>query len=263
MLVHAAFTPHTPLLLPSIGKENVKRLQATTDAMKRIAEDLYVASPETIVIVSAHSAMHPSAFSVNLHDAYEVDLSEFGDLGTAREFLPDIALIDTMQRSLRRHQQPLTLDSDAALDYGTAVPLLLLTENLRNVRIVPISYSGLDAKAHFTFGRALKHVLADSSKRIALIASGDLSHALSSEAPAGHKPEGEQFDRAVRQALEQHSASALLTLDPAVVEAASECAYRPLLVFLGALERTHVDPEVLSYESPFGVGYLAAQFHVR
>ncbi len=262
MIVFAAFMPHSPLLLPVIGKEHRKRLKLTLEAMKTLAEHLYTAMPETVVILSSHSTMHETAFSINLHDEYVTDLSRFGDLGTKGEFLPDLALMDAIQRSLRRADQPMTLDSDAALDHGTAVPLLLLTERLPEIRIVPISYSGLDAKAHAAFGRALRDVLEASPRRIAVIASGDLSHALSNKAPAGFHKEGKIFDDSVREAIVDSSLSRLLSLEPESVKTAAECAWRPLLIFLGLLEEKHGRPEILSYEAPFGVGLLVAQIHL-
>lgn len=262
MIVFAAFTPHTPLMLPPIGKDARDRLQKTISAMGRLGDELYAAMPDTIVVISAHATQHDKAFSANLHDQYRVDLREFGDLTTAREFQPDLSLIDAMQRSVRRAGIPFTLDSDARLDYGSAVPLVMLAEPLRSVRIVPVSYGGLGPKEHHAFGRALKDVFSARRERIAVIASGDLAHCLTSDAPAGFRPEGAAFDEATKQAVEAGSGSALLSLDPELVERAAECAYRPLLVLFGILENVRTRPEVLSYEAPFGVGYLVAQFHL-
>jgi len=259
MIVFAAFTPHTPLLLPPIGKESLQKMSSTADAMDRLGDELRAAKPDTIVIVSAHATQHDGAFSANLHDSYLVDLRDFGDLTTTAEFEPNLSLIDAIQRSVRHERIPFTLDSDATLDYGTAVPLVALDAK---AQIVPISYSNLSPKDHFAFGKALKDVLANRKERIAVIASGDLSHALTSDAPAGYRPEGEIFDAAVRQAVVQASASQLLTLEEEVVEKAEECAYRPLLVLFGILDQVPAEPEVLSYEHPFGVGYLVAQFHL-
>jgi aromatic ring-opening dioxygenase LigB subunit len=262
MIVFAAHVPHTPLMLPAIGKEHRKRLRDTLDGMERLEEELYASQPDVIVLISSHSIQHDTTFSINLHDEFIVDLKEFGDLTTANTFEPDLDLIDKIQRSLRRGQQPLTLDSDAVLDYGCAVPLVLLSEHLPNVKILPISFSGLGPKEHHTFGRMLKDVLAVSNKRVAVISSGDLSHCLSTTAPGGFKKEGEEFDSYVTKAVEQASASNLLTLEPEFVQIASECAYRPLLIMFGILDGIQVAPEILSYEAPFGVGYLVAQFHL-
>jgi MEMO1 family protein len=260
MIVFAAFTPHTPLLVPTAGQGD--KLSRSIEAMRRLSEELYAAAPDTIVVLSSHGEDGAEAFSANLHDPYAAGLAAFGDHSPPKTFAPDLAFIDAMQRSLRRSSVPFTLDSAAELDHGAAVPLLLLTEPLPSVRIVPVSFSGLSPKDHLAFGRALKDVALHSPRRIALIASGDLSHALSSAAPAGYRPEGEEFDRLVRQAVEHVSSSQLLQMPALLVATAAECAYRPLLMLFGALEGLRVRPEILAYESPFGVGYLTAQFHL-
>ena len=53
-----------------------------------------------------------------------------------------------------------------------------------------------------------------------------------------------------------------MKLDRLIVKEAKQCAYLPLLVLMGILEDISVRPEELSYEMPFGVGYLNAQFHL-
>jgi hypothetical protein len=37
---------------------------------------------------------------------------------------------------------------------------------------------------------------------------------------------------------------------------------RPVVILLGALNGLKVKPKILSYEGPFGVGYLVAYFEV-
>lgn len=262
MIGFSAFTPHSPLMLAPIGKDAQARMHATLAAMERLKGELSAARAETIVVISAHAIRHEEAFSVNLHDEYLVDLRDFGDLTTSREFLPNLSLVDAIQRAVRRAGIPFTLDSEARLDYGSAVPLAVLTSSRSPVRIVPVSYSGLGPKEHYAFGRALKDVLSARRERIAVIASGDLAHCLTSDAPAGFRPEGAVFDLAAQGAVESGSASSLLSLDPKMVDRASECAYRPLLVLFGIMDHVRTRPEVLSYEAPFGVGYLVAQFHL-
>jgi len=262
MLVFAAFTPHTPLLLPNIGKEHREKLQGTIRAMDHLRDELYAAHPDTIVVLSTHSGRHEDAFAINLHDTYIASLREFGDMESMREFAPDMSLVDRLQRHARRLGLPITLNSFSELDHGTSVPLLLLTEEMKDVKILPIAHSELEPKDHMAFGAALKEVVMDSSRRVAIIASGDLSHCLTSEAPSGYKKEGEVFDEYFREAIESFSASKLIAMDPDTITAAEECAYRPLLMLMGALEHMNVRPETLAYEAPFGVGYLTVQFHL-
>lgn len=262
MIVFAAFLPHTPLLTETVGKEHRKKLKKTVAAVQKLADGLAASRPDTLVIISAHPTRHADAFSINVHDPYRTDLSRFGDMGAERAFRPDLRLIDAIQRPLRRQGVPVTLDTDHALDHGASVPLLLLAERLPNIRVVPVTYAGLDAKAHVEFGRALKEVLAASPSRIAVVASGDLSHALTPASPEGERPEGKVFDAAAKHAVETCGLSQLLAMDPVQVEAAAECAYRPLLILLTLLEKTAAEPELLAYEAPFGVGLLTARFHL-
>ena len=53
-----------------------------------------------------------------------------------------------------------------------------------------------------------------------------------------------------------------LYYDEDFVEAAGECGYRSILILLGALDSLDLKPEILSYEGPFGVGYLVANYHL-
>ncbi|MBI4714070.1 AmmeMemoRadiSam system protein B [Candidatus Uhrbacteria bacterium] len=261
MLNFAAFTPHSPLLIDTIGKDNINQLAQTRFAIQKLSDELQKMKPDVILLISSHSFMHEEAFSINLHDEYIVEFKEFGDLSTSKNFLPDLELISAIQRETRKESIPFVLESHVSLDYGSGVPLFLLCNEWKP-RLVPVSYSGTDRKQHMAFGRILKDIVYQSKKRIAVIASGDLSHSLSSEAPMGFAQEGKEFDEMIKLAIEQLSSYQLLSFDEKQVEKASECALRPLLILFGIIERMKVRPEIHSYEAPFGVGYLVAQFHI-
>ncbi len=261
MICFAAFTPHSPLLIDSIGKENIKQLSKTREAMKKLSDDLKASHPDIILVVSSHSSMHKNAFTLNLHDQYVVEFHEFGDLSTSMEFGPDLELISAIQSEARKQSIPFVLESHASLDYGCGVPLFLLSDEIKP-RLVPVSYSGTDRKQHVAFGRLLNDVMQQSHKRIAVLASGDLSHSLSSDAPMGFREEGKEFDDMIVRAIEHKSISKLLSFDEERLEKASECALRPMLILFGIIDQLKVRAENLSYEAPFGVGYLVAQFHI-
>ncbi|MDP2631331.1 MAG: AmmeMemoRadiSam system protein B [Candidatus Uhrbacteria bacterium] len=263
MLVFAAFTPHSPLLLPSINKTQMDKVEKTTSAMQELADELYASHPDVIVHISEHPTIYPDAFSINLSDPYKFDLSSLGDLGITRTFRPDIMLIDRLQRSLRAESQPITLTTDYALHYASAVPLLLLTKELPNVQLVPISFSELPPKDHFHFGQALKDMIFASDKRIAVIASGDMSHALTSNAPADFHKDGQIYDDKIQEIIAQRNSAGLLSLSPEIVANAKETSYLPLAIFFGLLDKVSMTPQILSYEAPFGVGYLTVNFVLK
>lgn len=262
MICFAAITPHTPLLIPGVGKENLEKLESTATAMKSLEGELYASHPDSLMIISSHATQHKDAFSLNLHDEYFIDFKDFGDLATSRLFAPDLELATAIETHMRSRGIPFTLDSSASLDYGTGVPLFYLTQNLAGIKVIPLSYSGLPPKEHVRFGTELKDVLEPSGKRIAVLASGDLSHCLSSDAPLGFQTEGEEYDRNILEAVKALSTAKLLSMDARLVEGARACIQEQLLVLFGILERKNARVEILSYEHPFGVGYLVAQIHL-
>ncbi|MBI2473557.1 AmmeMemoRadiSam system protein B [Candidatus Uhrbacteria bacterium] len=262
MICFAAITPHTPLLIPSVGKENTDKLKTTVQTLTHLAQELYASSPDTLVILSSHATQHEKAFSLNLHDEYQIDLKDFGDLTTHRTLKTDLELSTTIGRIMEEHQIPFTLDSNVFLDYGTGVPTYLLTQHLPRIHVVPVTFSRLSRKDHVRFGTVLKEVFENTTKRIAVIASGDLSHCLSSDAPLGFRPEGQEYTDKLLEAIKGHSIASLLSMPEELVQKSEECLYQQLLILLGIFEHKHIRPEILSYEAPFGVGYLVVQFHL-
>lgn len=262
MIVFGAIVPHSPLLIPSIGKEHRQGLATTIAAIQEIEQALYLAKPDTICIIAPHGSRYPDAFSINLAVTYKGNFKTFGDFSTTFEAKSDFLLIDHLQRKLREEQLPFTLTSTDELDYSFGVPILTLATHLTNWKLIPVSPSMLDGKSHYEFGKQLKRVLHAETTRIAVIASADLSHKLSAAAPGGPSTQGPLFDELIKTHVADKTAEALMAFDPAIVEQAGQCGYRPIMTLLGTLDEINVQSKVLSYEAPFGVGYLTAKFDI-
>ncbi|MDD5726148.1 MAG: AmmeMemoRadiSam system protein B [Patescibacteria group bacterium] len=262
MIVFAAIVPHSPLLIPSIGKEHQAQLAKTLAAYQEVEQALYIAKPETICIIAPHGPRYPDSFSANMAGSYNGTLKSFGDFSTNVTAKSDFMLIDRTHRKMREEGVPFTLTSSEELDYGYSIPILLLTSHLANWKLFPVSPSMMDGKAHFEFGRQLKRVIHAETRRVAVIASADLSHKLTAESPGGPSTEGPKFDEAVQKALAANDPNPLLSMSLETVENAGQCGYRPISTFLGTLENMNVTPHVLSYEAPFGVGYVVAKFDI-
>ncbi len=260
MIVFAAITPHSPMLIPSIGKEHSDKLDCTKQALEKLAQQLYIAKPDTIVMFSPHATMYPDAFSGNISANYKGVLKEFGDHGTMVEMKPDSMLSDRVHRHMRLETVPYTLTSSEEIDFGYSVPLFFLTAQLKGLRLLPIAPSLLTGDAHMKFGQALKDVLHAETSRIAVIASADLSHHTNQNSPEGYKAEGEAYDKIMRKAVSEISPAVFSALDDNILEEAGQCGYRPVLILLSMLEGMNAVSEELCYEAPFGVGYLTANF---
>jgi len=129
--------------------------------------------------------------------------------------------------------------------------------------MVPLTFCCLPLSTHFAFGQAISRAATETGKRVALIASGDLSHRLLPSAPAGYDPQGKVFDETLVDALSRLDTHAVLNLDEDLIEHVGECGLRSIVILLGALQGLSVTPHILSYEGPFGVGYLVASFDIK
>lgn len=145
-------------------------------------------------------------------------------------------------------------------DWGFNVPLHFLAKDVRGIEAKAHLTNLESPKVHFNRGRKLIKNL-KYIKRLAWIASGDMSHRLKEDGPYGLHPSGSKFDKKFIELLKKKDIQGILNLEPRLVKEAGECGLRSFCMLLGALEGTKVNwqPKVLSYQAPFGVGYLVAR----
>lgn len=263
MLVFAGITPHSPLLLPTIGKDRSAKLHKTREALSTLEGELYAARPDTIIVISPHGAPSSDGFAINLAPTYSLDLSEFGDITTKASWSSDPLLAGELRKKIRNKSEiPLILNSEPTLDYGAAIPLYLLLQHAHETKVLPVHDSLLSPRAHFDFGKMLHRGILASNRRIAVIASADLSQTLTDDSPGGFSHAGKKFDDAVVTILREDSWEDLFNLEHESLEAKA-CGYRPLLILYGILKNLNNKTHILSYEGPFGVGYLVAHFELH
>ena len=226
--------------------------------MEKLEQDLYSAKPDLIIIISPHGELNPAAFTVNLCREFEANFEIFGDFATKLKFPGDMVTFTTAKETISA-KSPINIISQPNLDHGCSVPLFFLARHLPQTPIVPIYFSMLDSQAHFEFGRALKDLILNSDKRIAVIASGDLSHCLAENSPAKCHPDGQAFDEKIINLIVSCDLLSLVNLDPKLADNAQECGLRSILILAGILNDISCKPEVLSYEAPFGIGYMVAE----
>ncbi|MCJ7827801.1 MEMO1 family protein [Patescibacteria group bacterium] len=189
-------------------------------------------------------------------------LPHVGEPEEKKEVAPTIIALQKLGQKLARVKPDLVVISSPHQDWGLNVPLYFLTTNLE-----PNSYetqtiiTGFESpQTHFESGKKIGQTFSDKRK-VAWIASGDLSHRLAKEGPYGLHPSGPKFDRKLVELLEKKDVKEILSLDQEFVKSAGECGLRSICLMLGALagSQTVWQPEILSYQAPFGVGYLVAR----
>ncbi|MFA5871173.1 MAG: class III extradiol dioxygenase subunit B-like domain-containing protein [Parcubacteria group bacterium] len=265
MIRFAAITPHPPIAIPTIGKNDLNLCRKTVNAMKQLGEKFRAVKAETIVLISPHGPVQYDKFLFNYTPVLRGDLSQFGD---TRKFLfeNDRGLVDEAVNSLRNNGLPVGLVRELELDHGALVPLFYLLNEKDasyNPRLVHLSYTMLPLDYHLKFGRVLGQVLQSSEKVISFIASGDLSHRVTQDAPAGYSPQGRIFDKNLISLIQRKNLKGIMELDPAFIEEAGECGLRSIIMMLSGISNLRWEIKSLSYEAPFGVGYLVANINIK
>jgi len=205
MITFACFSPHPPLILPTVGSAaDRQKVAKTIKALESLAPQLTKTKPELIIVSSPHP------------------------------------------------------------DWGFKVPLYFLAKRYKPDAIKPILTDFESPQVHFQRGKEMiKNI--PKNKKVAWIASGDMSHRLKEDGPYGFHLSGPKFDQEFIKLLKRKDIQAILNLNSRLVEEAGECGLRSFSMLLGALEadKNNWQPEVLSYEGPFGVGYLVANFKIK
>ncbi|MEW6407761.1 MAG: class III extradiol dioxygenase subunit B-like domain-containing protein [Patescibacteria group bacterium] len=257
-------TPHPPIIIPEIGSKNdLKKVQKTCDALKLLNKKIVQSKPKTIILISPHAPLFPNFFAISSSNIFSGNFQQFGDFKNYFEFKCDIAFSNHIFFQSQKEKIPCQLVSQSYLDHGALVPLYYLIKNLQPLpKLVLLSFSLLDLNIHFKFGQLIQKIIQQSTKKIALVASGDLSHRLTLGAPAGFHSDGKKFDEKLIQLLKEKRIDEILNLNSRFIENAGECGLRSLIILLGALDKVNYTPEIMSYEGPFGVGYLVTNFEL-
>ncbi len=258
-IVFAGIAPHPPLLVPEIGGERIEDVARSQQALREFSRRLVATSPETIVVISPHSPLDPHSFTARGSDTLSGDFRDFRAPQVRLEFKNDLELLNAIKVAATAEGVDLRdLGRDYPLDHGAMVPLYYLHEAGWRGPVVVIGFTHRSTEAHLAFGRAVREAARSIDKPVAVVASGDLSHRLIVGGPYEFEPTAHLFDKSVVGAIAEGDPRAVINIDPGLVERAGECGYRSIIIALGSVDENLRDHEVLSYEGPFGVGYLVA-----
>src|SRR6266850_5258559 len=258
-VVFAGIAPHPPIMVPEVGREAIAEVRGSIEAMADLTERVIRSGAQTVVMISPHAPLEPHAFVAYDGPQLYADFANFRAPTTTVQAQLDDELLREITLIAAEQSLATIRIKGFDLDHGTAVPLYFLQRNGWNGRLVALGYSFLPNEDHVRFGQCIRQAIERVGRPAAFIASGDLSHRLKLEAPAGYNPQAHLFDEEVVAAIRSCATKRIVDLDPEVRRMAGECGYRSMLVAIGAGEGLDQSCELFSYEAPFGVGYLVAQ----
>lgn len=262
-LVFSGIAPHPPIMVPEVGRDAISEVLQSIAAMRELTKRIIQNNAETVILISPHAPLEPYAFVAYQDRELHADFTNFRAPDTRFNALLDHELLSAIVERGSQENFSVVGISGVKLDHGSAVPLYFLQRNGWQGRVVVLGYSFLSNDDHMRFGSCIGKAIRDVGRPIALVASGDLSHRLKPEAPAGYNPTAYIFDDEVVDALRSNNPERIVRMNPGLREIAGECGYRSMLVALGAGRELPLACDVLSYEAPFGVGYMVAQLTSR
>jgi len=258
-IVFSGIAPHPPIMVPEIGKTAIVEVRSSIAAMEEFTRRVLASGAQTVVLISPHAPLEPAAFVAYSGPKLFADFSNFRAPETTVEAELDKELLDAITLQANSLNYEIVELRNWELDHGTAVPLYFLQRHGWHGSVVAFGYSFLGVDDHLRFGACIGEAAAKIGRRVAFVASGDLSHRLKPEAPAGYNPNAHLFDEDVVAAVSANEPDRITRIDSTLRKLAGECGYRSMLVAVGATPAASLQCEVLNYEAPFGVGYLVAQ----
>jgi AmmeMemoRadiSam system protein A/AmmeMemoRadiSam system protein B len=263
-IIGAFIVPHPPVIVNEVGLGKEKEIQKTIDAYEEISRRIGEIEPETIILISPHSIMYSDYIHISPGTSATGSLKQFGAPEVTIQTSYDTELVSTI--SMFASEMGISAgtlgEKDRKLDHGTLVPLYFINHNFINYNLVRIGISGLSRDEHYLFGTCVKKAIEKLGRNTVLIASGDLSHKLTNDGPYSYAKEGPEFDKIITEAMSKADFLKFLTIDENISDCAGECGLNSFISMAGALDKTDVEAELLSYEGPFGVGYAVCSYKV-
>ncbi len=254
--------PHPPIIVPEVGRDRLEDCRATFEACRELARRLVETRPDRLFMVSPHSPRQGQAFGLWSGDRLNGDLSRFGAPGSGIDLANDTQVIEALRAAAARKDLATWSIPSQPLDHGAVVPLWFLADaGWSGPTLITSLPWHCSPSLMESFGGAVAEALSNVEGRSALLASGDMSHRLLPDAPAGYHPRAVEFDRALTDLVTQGRLDPIRTIDPELRELAAEDAADVSMLVAAAIDCKPHGAEVISYEHPFGVGYLVAVFH--
>lgn len=260
-ILKAYFVPHPPIIIPDIGKGEESKISSTIDAYHEVGKQVKDLSPDVIILTTPHGPAYSDYIHISPGPVLRGSFKNFGVSKIKFEFNSEIGSMKKITETA--HSYGIEAGGEGAdreaLDHGALVPLYFISQYYTNFTLIRISIAGLPLEQLYTFGYCIQKAVSTYGKKVVLIGSGDLSHKLTRDGPYGFATEGPVFDNYLVETIKSADFNKLINTDSHLSYKAGECGLRSFVIIAGILNGLCVKSNVLSYEGPFGVGYMVAE----
>jgi aromatic ring-opening dioxygenase LigB subunit len=271
-LEYACIVPHGSDIIPHLAVRKTEHLFAKTrESVRKIARDIKMARPDTIVIASPHNLRLQNKIGIVTSENTTGQLS--GPRGRKvslglkcdREFSQDL-----LQESTRKHLPVVGANygtaegpaSDMPMDWGTLVPMWFVAKEERvKARTVIVTPSReIPLKQNIALGTTIAEMAEKRNKRVVFIASADQAHAHARSGPYGYHQSATRYDEFVSQAIQKNRIESISRLSKQFVEEAKPDSLWQMAMLAGLTRVVKMRGNLLSYEVPTYYGMICASF---
>lgn len=263
--------PHPPIIVPEVGQGGEAAAHNTIESFDECAQTIAQQKPETIVFISPHAPLFSDFLfyfddaklsgSFERYGAAQVSFSENQNLKLVKIFAEILDREHISAGSLSAQERArYKITSD--LEHGVLVPLYFIRKYYTGFNIFILSCSAFEPLTVVKIGELLLEAIEQEGSKTCIIASGDMSHKVNKESPYGMVKEGAAFDTLIAHGIKNADYESIVTMDQSIRVRAGECGYNSILMLLGVLhwQERQFSSRLLSYEAPFGIGYVIAEF---
>lgn len=258
-IVAAMATMHAPQLFTRPPEEDPKQLDAGIAAMRKLGQVLDETKPDALVIFASD---HMETFFLQSVPTFAVIAGERANTAFAgRSWNPAIhqGLAEDLLEGLVRRDFDMAYSQDAVLGHSFAAPFEWIL-GTRDIPVVPIFVNTYlpplpRPQRCAALGRAITEIVAAKPERVALLASGGMSHY---PGTAKYYQPAYDFDRWCIHELENSHTGSFLNLTPEQLDEVGNTEMLPWAIVLGAAGAQHM--ELLSYQATSHHGHAVARF---
>lgn len=263
-LIYGSIVPHSPVLLPHVKEKTQGKLNTTFNALEQIRKNILEYKPDTLLIIAPHdeTARGESSYLFHIPAVYQARFEQFGDLATKSEYTPDPILAGRLKDKLIQEQMAVTYSSVEKLDYSVGVPLEYLAKGL-GCKILVVHPAAKNLHTLFEDGKQFQKILQESEKRIICLASGDLAHCLSHDAPLPFNPTGVKLEEQIVRWIKSKREKKVLDISDENIAEIGACGLSSFALLWGIITPMEHKTKFYSYENPFGVGHIIMDYSIE
>jgi 2,3-dihydroxyphenylpropionate 1,2-dioxygenase len=259
-IVAAMASVHAPQLFTRPPEEDPRQLDAGIAAMRRLGKVLDETRPDVLVIFASD---HMETFFLKTVPTFAVMASDRATAAFAgKTWSPPIhqPFAEGLLEQLVRRDFDMAYSQDAELGHSFAAIFQWILED-RPIPVVPVFVNTYlpplpSPRRCAALGRAIAEIAAARPERVAVLASGGMSHY---PGTSRYYEPAYDFDRWCIQELENSHEDSFLDLTPEQLDEVGNTEMLPWALALGAIGKQHM--ELLSYQPTTHHGHAVVRFH--